>query len=188
MNAAAPVGLVGLGLVGAATASLLLGLDAYAGPVLALAPPLWALALTTTRRALVRPSTRALARAGGALGVGFGVFWLSPEALPLPLFDAWQARYLELDLARPLFDVGAFLLPLVTTLIGAGLGLAWARRSRARRLLAVALACALMLGVVPALPDVPTQAPAGLQSVLYGRFVRHGNVQSSPMMIGFGQP
>ncbi len=123
--------LVGLGLLGAVTASLILGVNAYAGPVLALAPPLWALVLLGARRSLgVAPSARALATAGAALGVGFGAFWLSPEALPIPVFDAWQARYLDLDLARPLFDLGAFVFPLFTLGVGAAVGLALARVPR----------------------------------------------------------
>lgn len=150
--------LVGLGLLGAATASFVLGLDAWAGPALGLAPPLWALALWRVEARLAARDARTLMTAGATLGVGFGVFWLSPEALPIPFFDAWQSRYLELDLARPVFDLGAFLMPLLTLAIGGGLGFAISRLRGSHVALPIAVASALMAIVPPLVPDIPTGA------------------------------
>ncbi len=167
--------LVALGLIGAASASLTLGVDAYAGPVLALGPLLWALVLLGAGRSLgVAQSPRSLATAGAALGVGFGVFWLSPEALPIPLFDAWQARYLDLDLARPVFDLGAFLFPLFTLCVGLVLGLALARVPRRWLIVPIALASIAMASLAPRLPDLPSGPPTLTSStlpacVLFGR-------------------
>ena len=150
---------MGLALLGAVSAMLVLGLDPWAGPMMALAPPLWTALLLTTRARFELQRPRLAASAGAALGLGFAIFWLSPEALPLPIIDLWQQRYLALDLARPVFDAGAFALPLVALGIGGGLGLIIARGRLLIVALATLLAAAALAFAAMHLPDLPTGPP-----------------------------
>jgi hypothetical protein len=142
--------LFGLGCV---SAVVVLGIDPYAGLHLALAPLLWLAVLALAGWRLVRPDSRwGGAYAGSALALGFAVFWMSPEMLPIPLLafvNTWQQRYVDTVLNRPVMQAGQLWFTLLALATGVGVGLAWTLR---RRLLSFAWLALLLLPGIPATP------------------------------------
>lgn len=151
--------LLALFVSGALSASLVLGIDPYAGPHFFIAPVSWALVLFLGGRRLARlTSTLDGLIAGAVLALGFVTFWMSPQVLPIPFFSLWQEwqnRYLLATLNRPLLLDGQWWFTLIA--LGAGLLIGWAATRRRRVQVAAAVIAASVLAVVaPRLPDMPT--------------------------------
>ena len=137
--------LFGLGTV---SAVVVLGIDPYAGLHLALAPLLWVAILALAGWRLGRLDSRwGSAYAGSALALGFAIFWMSPEILPIPLLafvNTWQQRYVNTVLNRPVMQAGQLWFTLLTLMAGVGVGLAWTRlRRRPVWFILAILICAL---------------------------------------------
>jgi hypothetical protein len=133
--------------LGCLSAAVILGINPYAGTHLALAPLLWAAALVLLGRRLVRLDVGwEGATAGGALALGFATFWMSPEMLPIPLLafvNAWQQRYVDTVLNRPVMQAGQFWFTLLALAAGVGVGLAWKLRRRLLVMILLIVGCAL---------------------------------------------
>ena len=156
--------LLALFVIGAVSASLVLGIDPYAGAHFLIAPIVWAIGLQLVGQRLAR-LTSALDGfvAGGALALGFVTFWMSPQILPIPFFSLWQQwqdRYMLVALNRPLLLDSQWWFTLIA--LGAGMLIGWAFTRRWRVRVAAALIGAIALAVIaPSLPGMPT----GEQSV-----------------------
>ncbi|MBI5563578.1 MAG: hypothetical protein HY870_01695, partial [Chloroflexi bacterium] len=79
--------LLALFVIGVISASLVLGIEPYAGAHFLIAPIVWAISLAVWGKRLAR-LTSALDGlvGGGALALGFVTFWMSPQILPVPFF------------------------------------------------------------------------------------------------------
>ncbi len=120
--------------LGCLSAVVVLGIDPYAGLHLALAPLLWLAVLAAAGWRLARlESGWNGAFVGGVLALGFAIFWMSPEVLPIPLLvfvNTWQQRYVETVLNRPVMQAGQLWFTLLALAAGAGVGWAWTLRRR----------------------------------------------------------
>jgi len=115
--------------LGCLSAVVVLGIDPYVGWHMALAPLLWlaVLAFFGWRTAQLKTG-RDGAYAGAALALGFAIFWMSPEMLPIPLLvfvNTWQQRYVDAVLNRPVMQAGQLWFTLLALAAGAGVGWAW---------------------------------------------------------------
>lgn len=162
--------LLALFVIGALSASLVLGIDPYAGAHFLIAPLVWALSLAVWGKRLAR-LTSALDGlvAGGALALGFVTFWMSPQILPVPflsIWQQWQDRYMLVALNRPLLLDAQWWFTLIA--LGAGMLIGWASATRGWRVRIVAIIiAALMLGfIVPGLPDMPTTNQISVSAVV----------------------
>lgn len=137
--------LFGLGCV---SAVVVLGIDPYAGLHLMLAPLLWLAVLALAGWRLARlESGRDGAFVGGVLALGFAIFWMSPEVLPIPLLvfvNTWQQRYVETVLNRPMMEAGQLWFTLLALATGAGVGWAWTLRRRPLVMIVLIAVCALI--------------------------------------------
>ena len=126
---------------------IILGIDPYAGLHLALAPLLWLAVLALAGRRLARLETgRDGAFVGGVLALGFAIFWMSPEVLPIPLLvfvNTWQQSCVETVLNRPVMQTGQLWFTLLALAAGVGVGWAWTLRRRPVWFVLVILVCAL---------------------------------------------
>lgn len=136
--------LFGLGCV---SAVVVLGIDPYAGLHLALAPLLWVAVLAFAGWRLARLETgRDGAFVGSVLALGFAIFWMSPEVLPIPLLvfvNTWQQRYVETVLNRPVMEAGQLWFTLLALAAGAGVGWAWTLRRRSVWFILATVICVL---------------------------------------------
>ncbi len=161
--------LLGLFVIGALSASLVLGIDPYAGAHFLIAPLVWAISLVIWGKRLARLASALDGLvAGGALALGFVTFWMSPQILPVPflsIWQQWQDRYMLVPLNRPLLLDAQWWFTLIA--LGAGMLIGWAMTRGWRvRVIAVIIA-ALMLGViVPQLPDMPTMDQISVSEVI----------------------
>lgn len=162
--------LLGLFVIGALSASLVLGIDPYAGAHFWLAPIVWALSLAIWGKRLARLASALDGLvAGGALALGFVTFWMSPQILPVPflsIWQQWQDRYMLVPLNRPLLLDAQWWFTLIA--LGAGMLIGWASATRGWRVRLVAIIiAALMLGfIVPRLPDMPTMDRLSVSEVV----------------------
>lgn len=162
--------LLGLFVIGALSASLVLGIDPYAGAHFWLAPIVWALSLAIWGKRLARLASALDGLvAGGALALGFVTFWMSPQILPVPflsIWQQWQDRYMLVSLNRPLLLDAQWWFTLIA--LGAGMLIGWASATRGWRVRLVAIIiAALMLGfIVPQLPDMPTTDQVSVSEVV----------------------
>jgi len=133
--------------LGCLSAVIILGIDPYAGLHLALAPLLWLAVLALAGRRLARLETgRDGAFVGGVLALGFAIFWMSPEVLPIPLLvfvNTWQQRCVETVLNRTVMQTGQLWFTLLALAAGVGVGWAWTLRRRPVWFVLVILVCAL---------------------------------------------
>jgi hypothetical protein len=153
--------LLGLFALGMLSAIVVMGIAYNAGPHLALAALLWALILWLAGKPLARLENRLDGIAGGsALALGFSVYWMSPQFLPLPFLtwvNEWEMRYLLQPLNRPMMQPGQALFTLLFLAGGAAIGLAFTAPKR--RLLWIGLAfsaAALLFALLaPGIPGIP---------------------------------
>jgi hypothetical protein len=164
--------LLALFVIGALSASLVLGIDPYAGPHFFIAPISWAVVLFFGGRRLARlTSTLDGLIAGAVLALGFVTFWMSPQVLPIPFFSLWQEwqnRYMLVALHRPLLLDSQWWFTLLA--LGAGLLIGWAATRRWRVQVVAAIVAAIALTVIaPRLPDMTTTqtSEAGSTSEVY---------------------
>ncbi len=159
--------LLALFVIGALSASLVLGIDPYAGAHFLIAPIVWAISLAVWGKQLAR-LTSALDGlvGGGALALGFVTFWMSPQILPVPFFSLWQQwqdRYMLMPLYRPLLLDVQWAFTLIA--LGAGMLIGWAFTRRWRVRIAAIIIAAIVLGfIAPRLPDMPTADQSGVQN------------------------
>ncbi len=153
--------LLALFVIGALSASLVLGIDPNAGTHFLLAPIVWAIALALLGKRLARLSSALDGLVGGgALALGFVTFWMSPQILPIPFFSLWQQwqdRYMMVALNRPLLLDGQWWFTLIALAAGLLIGWAFTRRWRVRVAAVVVAAIALAV-IAPRLPDMPVAA------------------------------
>ncbi len=120
--------------LGCLSAVVVLGINPYTGLHMALAPLLWLAVLALAGSRLARlESGRDGAFVGAAMALGFAVFWMSPEMLPIPLLvfvNTWQQRYVETVLNRPVMEAGQLWFTLLALVTGAGVGWAWTKLRR----------------------------------------------------------
>ncbi len=151
--------LLALYVIGALSASLILGIDPYAGAHFLIAPIVWSISLAVWGKRLAR-LTSALDGlvGGGALALGFVTFWMSPQILPVPfvsIWQQWQDRYMLVPLNRPLLLDAQWAFTLIA--LGAGLLIGWSFTRRWRVRIVAIIIAVIVLGVVaPRLPDMPT--------------------------------
>jgi hypothetical protein len=103
-------GMLGLFAFGMFSAVLVLGINSNPGLHMAIAPLVWAVVLWLFGHKLGRLAGGLDGLiAGGALGLGFVTYWMSPEVLFVPYlnwFVKWQLRYLLAPPVRPLLLPG----------------------------------------------------------------------------------
>ena len=164
--------LLALFVIGVVSASLVLGIDPYAGAHFLIVPIVWAIGLQLVGQRLARlTSTLDGLVAGGALALGFVTFWMSPQILPIPFFSLWQQwqdRYMLVALNRPLLLDSQWWFTLIA--VGAGMLIGWAFTRRWRVRVAAVIIGAIALAIIaPSLPDMPT----GEQSVSMNTAAEH---------------
>lgn len=155
--------LLALFVIGALSASLVLGIDPNAGAHFLLAPIVWALGLALWGKPLARLSSALDGLvSGGALALGFVTFWMSPQSLPVPflsIWQQWQDRYLLLPLNRPLLLDDQWWLTLIA--LGVGMLIGWSFTLRQRtglKITASLVGAAIFALSLPRLPGFAIDA------------------------------
>jgi hypothetical protein len=151
------LGLFGFGMLSAVG---VMGIAYNAGLHLAIAALLWAITLWLAGKPLARLENRLDGIAAGAsLSLGFSIYWMSPQFLPVPFltwFNDWQMRYLLLPLNRPMLQPAQAIFTIISLAAGIMMGIAFSGRRRKLWVVVAALAAALLLGLaLPAIPGIP---------------------------------
>jgi hypothetical protein len=99
--------------------------------------------------------------AGGALALGFAVFWLQPIVLPIPFLQIvqdWQTQYITTSLNRPAMQLGQLWFTAAALIAGVAIGWIMSQRRSQLRWLFIAV-CAVTFGlIVPHLPGISISA------------------------------
>ncbi|HZY43397.1 MAG TPA: hypothetical protein VFF70_01505, partial [Anaerolineae bacterium] len=141
--------------LGSLSAIVVLGINPLAGIHLLIAPLIWAIVLSSHR--LQREDRLNQLVAGGALALGFAVFWLKPLVLPIPFLQIvqdWQAQYSTAALNRSGMQLGQLWFTAAALIVGVAIGWIMIQRRSQLRWLLIAF-CAVAFGlIVPRLPEI----------------------------------
>ncbi len=152
--------------LGCLSAIVVLGINPLAGMHLLIAPLIWAIILLSHQ--LRREDRLNQLVAGGALALGFAVFWLRPLVLPIPFLQIvldWQTQYITAALNRPAMQLGQLWFTAAALIAGVAIGWIMSQRRSQLRWWLIAVCAAAFGLIVPRLPEIsiPDAVPVANQ-------------------------